>query len=505
MPDDSSTAGFSAMLPVDPESVVRGLRNALRLLNEELKDINKRAAESLKNAKDVDQALISKASALVAARGELQGSLAAAQKTFSERRATQAKAKESLDWTNAIAENDRVDFQGVVNRVLQFKQDQAIFTKQRNENIHAENSLDRKLRSYFRQKDIAESRMWDQARRMNVRITEQRSRKEAAWGRMLDRAYADDEEYEDSRSGAFRRILRFASSRLDIPGLGLIGRAGSMGREMSEFGRVLSRAGFKGAGAALSSAGGSLLGLATRALPIAGAAAIPAALLGYGLRAYSAQTESIETQGKLASMQAETLSALTGNISSRVLQDSSPMQALRAQGRMAYARDRGMSLGPVGLFSYVFNPFGQIRGSQAETVEGMMQHEAMIEKYRQKYGAQYDPYANQQTHNAAKLSLSRAIDITKNPLGALRYRLATTYYALTGEGTAYMADVRRQHYQAAAELEMKSEDARWASREWYWQNSPTNAVNRVIENEKRRWLRAVELDRIQRYNAWSMT
>lgn len=480
MSDESapSTAGFNIPIPVDMEAVTSAMRKAIKDVSADLDALRKKAEEQMKQGGPVETALAAEIGALGRARASMRQSLEEKQKQFAAQREESAKRKkeaEAAGWDLSLASEMTLGEAPESTAAKYRKLREARLTK---------------IGMLDAQDKAAAAKEADKARADALKAKNEAQRREE------ERRYAQS------------RLLHAGMTKLGVQPTAaseIISHAYSAGSQLSSWGSTLTKAGAPTLGGALSGAGATAIGAAESMAAFAIPLALGGAIAGAGVKLYSERTAAIRENAEILRLQAGTLESLTGGTIATSLQDGSTERAERVSARVKAARDRGMAIGTVGLLGYAARPFESIRGSQAETIEAITRHEAMLEEYRQKYGSQYNPYNNPQVHKMARLAFSRSTDPTKNPLGFLSFQAQRLYYSLTGEAGAFAEKTYQEFLRPEAEKEMRTRDVEWSNYQRQWERSPAFAVARVVENEKRRWLRDVEVDRVQRYNAWSMT
>jgi hypothetical protein len=276
--------------------------------------------------------------------------------------------------------------------------------------------------------------------------------------------------------------------------------------------------GFKGLGPtaqAIESAMGSLL----RRLPFgaaggpAGVAVAAAAYLTE--QAITGQTRGIVADAKAAEDRASSYFALTGGGSYMSMETGSAERAQRVFSNQEAARARGMDMVPLAGFDLIRSWFGaKVEEQGAEALE-QQRFQAKVEESRQRFGLQYDPRTNPMVRKRADRAFNIKTSFLQDPWNASKILANTVYYqwfrpfGLAGggveAGNKYLDKLYDAELRAATEKEIEAEGARRKNEESVWNAGAAGALRRVLENEKRRWLRAVEQDRASRFASWSMT
>lgn len=437
---DNNPAGFNTPIPVDLKGLIQGYRTALKLLNEEIDRLNKKAEASLHTFGSVDQALINQSAALNQARQELRGNLSARKAELDLRNELDAKAKTAEE--SAAAEqvrlHARVQLQSVAMRKLGFSP-----------------SVINDATQYFHM-----------------------------------------------------------ASHTFTTGAATLERAG--------FSNIAKVAETIGAGFTRTA-----MGLGEMAM---GPIGIGVGVATYMYKALDANYESIKTDSRLRQAQMDAYFRLVGKPNQMgPIETGNAERARQAFQALEMTREGALESAPVGVWDYLSDPFsawgGRPVGAQVERAEKGRKFVEQWLQAKQTFGADYDPFRNPMVEQTARR-------IYKNPgfmkeLGQTTESLA---YATSGyiKGTVshaylgplapvfgfleawedkkkYENNLYTEQLEIAGMHDIESIMTKRKAIEDNFRNSAVFAVNRVIGNEQRRWLRDVELDRIARFNNWSMT
>jgi hypothetical protein len=236
---------------------------------------------------------------------------------------------------------------------------------------------------------------------------------------------------------------------------------------------------------------------------------IAATLLAYRAASsvYEAGTEGIAAEGKAAQERSNLFFHLTGGDNNgNVSETGSAARALRVQQNLANSFRAGIRQTARGPMDIIANYMGYNTSEQVDYGRKLQEHEAKLEEARQRYGLSYNPLANAQTFLRAKHEMDIKTSITKDFVSAAGFWAKGTMYTLYGpENMTRFADQEwNKEIMESEEKTLAGMAAGRKSREWKWNAGAAGALRRVLENEKRRWLRAVETDRVSRFNDWAM-
>lgn len=143
----------------------------------------------------------------------------------------------------------------------------------------------------------------------------------------------------------------------------------------------------------------------------------------------------------------------------------------------------------------IANLFGFESAAQVANEEKYRQHAVKLEEAHQRFGLDKE-FDHEGTRKQADILFRR-----KQVSLEYRWSQIKNFWRLGTIEDAARDEARMQAEQQA----MDSETKRRATIEAQWNNGLDGAINRVLENEKRRWLRAVEQDRAARFASWSLT
>lgn len=258
----------------------------------------------------------------------------------------------------------------------------------------------------------------------------------------------------------------------------------------SGLGRMASAAGYARLGTLITGAAGALGAVGG---PV-GVALLAAEAVAKASEMY---TGSISAVGKAAGAQAQAFERLAGGRGNlNTLDPGNAQQAQRVNAMQTKAFAQGQAQMPLGVLDAIANILGFPSANQIAMGERYRSHEEKMEAYRQKLGVSFNAN-NKGTRRQANIIYERRMATTEMKLAGMQ---ATAQ----GQGERFYAQQWELASQEAEEaygqtqvenreriLEMRAKDPRYA-------------INRVLENEQRRWLRDVETDRVMRYNAWSM-
>jgi len=274
-----------------------------------------------------------------------------------------------------------------------------------------------------------------------------------------------------------------------------------------QIGTLLQRAGFKRAGAAVSglAAEGGPLGMVAGAMmnPYFQAAVIAA---GITERLLSMRTESQKAMAAASSAAAIDFTRLTGgNISGKVLDFGNAARAERIMTEQAEARKTGIDTLPKGAAELIANLFGFNTSDQIQEGEKHRTHRTKMEEARQRFGIDFV-----NDHLQEENIRRRAERLYQQETVSTEYRTKQAKMLLLEPGgwtkLKQMEEQARKNARIKAEEEILGTLQPWQeSQVAKWNTGAEGALNRVYENEKRRWLRNVEQDRVMRFNSWSLT
>lgn len=265
-------------------------------------------------------------------------------------------------------------------------------------------------------------------------------------------------------------------------------------------GTTLKKAGYAKLGAAAKGAGEVVLdgalrigAIATNPYVLAGAVA-----LGAATQAYRMQTASTMAMGKAASSTAEDFRTLAGGDAfGNMIDAGNASQALRVHQGMGDAAARGRAGMPMGVADAFANLLGFQSGDQIANGEVYRKHAVAMETAKQKFGLDWNENT-EGTRRQTKILYERE-------MSGIGTTFENIWATALGQGDKFRRDKYAKARFEAEQNQAASEDVRRTQDLEIWNNSAKHALDRVHANEQRRWLRDVELDRLQRYNAWSMT
>lgn len=218
------------------------------------------------------------------------------------------------------------------------------------------------------------------------------------------------------------------------------------------------------------------------------------------------RTRAIQAKGELDAMQANTYQSLAGDIGGRIGDTGSVSRAARVFENLRIARAIGTHA-PIGLSGRLTDIQGALLGetqAQLDYAKEVTEHENRMEQYRQQYGLDSSP-RSAHAELIAKTTHHYKYDFAGgNYAGAMAYNAKGLWYTLTGEGQAYAQQQWDREVRSAEEKIAKSGKAWQETNTYKWNIGAQGALRRVVENEKRRFLRNVETDRISRFNNWGM-
>lgn len=516
MPEDTSpsTAGFNIPIPIDLGSVIDAYKQAIKAISTDLDKLTKKAEAQIRNKQPMESALAAEIGSLQDARNNLR-------QTLAEKRREAANQR--------LMEKERQERH---NAEMAAKAEQ----KRRADQVQRDINLGMLDFASSKPPSKGQSAPWDLTPEFDLRPQSLGGPSKYGYGASLakmgmlqrkaaldaeDKATAEEEKRkkEEKRNSEDKMHSQSRLMHLGMAKIGMspsvvantIGHTYSWGSSLKGWGGTLSQAGLPGAGGLATDAGESLIGLAR----LASKYALPLEVAGQAAKlAYSWTSGAMTSQKQELQLLDERLRAnaqLTSKMNS--LDTGSAQQALNVFARQNGAYFEGVAKGSVGIAEYITNPFATLQGRQANLVGELQQHEAFRESYRQKYGIGFDMRNDPAAKAQAKLAFTRSIDpwqdYGKNMPNAMWYHARSAYYAITGEAGKFQAEeqarfMREQEVKAAGTIDTWWDKYHSVGQGIGWDDSPKYAVQRVMENEKRRWLRDVEIDRVSRFNAWSM-
>jgi hypothetical protein len=453
MSDDAapSTAGFNIPIPVDTEMVIAAMRKAIKEVSSDLDKLRKKAEDQMKQGGVVDSALASEIGALGRARDTMKKSLSEKREELSAR--NEANAAEKARQEEEDHQNRRKYAQ---SRVL-------------HAGMH-------KLGVNPGVMASAVSQLYSISFNMGT------------YGGYL-RAMSGAKLAEDTATAAELNKMSIRQ---------LIARTGKLSRAAG------AEAAAQGGNALMATVGTALETAAPIAARIAGVAADVTpymAPLMWGRNAYAGATAGVKTGGELAQERASAFFDQTRR--DEALNTGGLGTAQRVFRNQQAAEAYGRESGVVGAFARVTDPFSDYSGQRGDQARQRMAHEKQKEAYRQRFGLNLDP--DKAAINIANTNLSRDANIFRSFWTAAGLYTKYAYYnKMSGEGDKFLQQTWDDYVRQASDHKMNSDATAWEKYEERYAKGGEYAINRVLENEQRRWLRDVEVDRIARFNDWSM-
>jgi hypothetical protein len=277
-------------------------------------------------------------------------------------------------------------------------------------------------------------------------------------------------------------------------------------------GKALKAVGATAAGSAVESAAGGAMKVisSTLANPYI---AVALAAVGAAAKLSDMQNESSKAQAMASIASASDFTRLSGSASSNVMDAGSAGKAIRIRNDQVNAQHRGIEDAPRGVGELIANAMGFNTAAQVQSGEQRRQFEAQKEEARQKFGLKDGTI---RLNKIDEQMIQRKVDQLERDPAYIAQRAAYLLAAMSpgarllglkgeAEVERMERDAREKATQEVMGGKLKALEARRNKEEVYWNLGVQGALNRVMENEKRRWLRAVEQDRSARFNSWSLT
>jgi hypothetical protein len=251
-------------------------------------------------------------------------------------------------------------------------------------------------------------------------------------------------------------------------------------------------------------------------------AMIAVAAAGVAVKLGEMHNESIKAQGLASIAAAADFTRLTGgNPVNNVMDAGSAGRAIRVRDNQVDAQHRGMEEDPRGVGDLIANALGFHTAAQIDKGEMRRQTQTKLEEGRQKFGLssgvgdvsegmkkQIDVAVYREMispSGLATLAGASAIDVVTDPFRLRPILKFLGIEAFKGEGDKVLPAMQAKATDEQKLKDLERREAQRKSEETAWNLGVRGALNRVMENEKRRWLRAVEQDRSARFNSWSLT
>jgi hypothetical protein len=308
----------------------------------------------------------------------------------------------------------------------------------------------------------------------------------------------------EERAGLAQHFIRKTGLRSDLVEAP-IGRVQETLELPGRYGKMFTQAGFTRIGGALTGiaeSGGMQTAMGIVASPYL---AVALAAAGAAAKLVDMRSQSVKAQSVASVAAAADFYRLSGgNPMTNQLDAGSAERAIRVRNEQLEAYTEGLHHSPRGVGDIIANAFGFHTAEQIRYASDRREHATKLEEARQRFGLTADLEINPALRRMAERT---AYAERISPEFQMKRAAAYIVFGLGAEKEVRRMeeDVMTRALEKAKEQKIDGLVAGRKSEEDDFNYSAKRALDRVMANESRRWLRAVEEDRASRFNSWSLT